>query len=139
MTDTMLGNEPTNEDVEAVVAYIRTLSPRNASSGGLSESAVRGRAVFESEKARCANCHPAPRFTDGRLHDVGLGSAQDVYPTYNTPSLVGVSRRVLFLHDGRSHNLRDVLTGPHNPSAVTGLGELSDEELEDLLAFLHTL
>jgi CxxC motif-containing protein (DUF1111 family) len=53
--------------------------------------------------------------------------------------LLGVSRRVIFLHDGRSRTLRDVLTGPHNPSAVTGLGELSDAELDDLLAYLESL
>jgi cytochrome c peroxidase len=125
--------------VEAVVAYIRTLSPGNAGSGRLSDAAVRGEAVFESDKAGCAKCHPAPDFTDGQLHDVGSGSPADSYPTYNTPSLLGVSRRVLFLHDGRARSLRDVLTGPHNPSAVTGLGELSDEELDDLLAFLQSL
>jgi DNA-binding beta-propeller fold protein YncE len=139
MTDTMLGNEPTHEDVEAVVAYIRTLAPRDAASGELSDAAARGRAVFEREKAGCANCHPAPHFTDKKLHDVGLGSPEDFYPTYNTPSLVGVSRRVLFLHDGRARSLRDVLTGPHNPSAVTALGELSDDELKDLLAYLESL
>ena len=139
MIDTMLGRRPTDDDVAAVVAYIRTLSPRSTAGAELSEAAVRGRGVFESETAGCANCHPAPHFTDGQLHDVGLGSPDDAYPTYNTPSLLGVSQRVLFLHDGRSRKLRDVLTGPHNPSAVTGLGELTDEELEDLLAYLESL
>jgi DNA-binding beta-propeller fold protein YncE len=139
MTDTMLGNEPTDEDVEAVVAYIRTLSPRDTRRCETTDAAVRGRAVFESEKAGCATCHPAPHFTDGKLHDVGLGSDEDVYPTYNTPSLLGVSRRVLFLHDGRAQSLHDLLTGPHNPSVVTGLGELSDEERDDLLAYLKSL
>jgi cytochrome c peroxidase len=139
MTETMLGTEPTDEDVDAVVAYLKTLSPHEANMGGLSEAAARGQAVFESGKAGCANCHPAPHFTDGQLHDVGLGSPEDSYPTYNTPSLLGVSRRVLFLHDGRAQNLRDVLTGAHNPSAVTGQGELSDEELDDLLAYLKSL
>lgn len=139
MIETMLGKKPTDEDVDAVVAYLRTLSPPAADDVEQSEAAVRGRAVFESEKAGCANCHPGPHFTDGQGHDVGLGSPDDAYPTYNTPSLLGVSRRVLFLHDGRSRSLRDVLTGPHNPSTVTGLGDLTDEELEDLLAYLESL
>ncbi len=139
MTDTMLGAKPTDDDVDAVVAYLRSLSPPDTHERELGGAALRGRAVFESEKAGCANCHPAPRFTDGQLHDVGLGSPDDFYPTYNTPSLLGVSQRVVFLHDGRAKSLRDVLTGPHNPSAVTGLGELTDDELEDLLAYLESL
>lgn len=139
MTDTMLGSEPAEEDVDAVVAYIGTLTPRTPDGDALRDAPLRGRAVFESEKAGCANCHPAPTFTDGQLHDVGLGSYDDAYPTYNTPSLLGVSRRVVFLHDGRSTTLRDLLTGPHNPSDVTGLGELTAQELEDLLAYLESL
>jgi len=139
MTDTMLGDRPTDDDVDAVVAYLGTLKSQNASTSELSDAAVRGQAVFSSATAGCATCHPAPHFTDGQLHDVGLGSPDDFYPTYNTPSLLGVSRRVLFLHDGRARSLRDVLTGPHNPSAVTGMGELSDAELEDLLAYLESL
>ena len=139
MRDTMLGEEPTDDDVDALVAYLKTLKSRDPGDEVLSEAASRGRLVFESEKAGCANCHPGPRFTDGKLHDVGLGSPEDVYPTYNTPSLLGVSQKVLFLHDGQARSLRDVLTGPHNPALVTGLGELSDGELEDLLAYLRSL
>ena len=116
-----------------------TLESAAHGNGELSDAAVRGQAVFESAKAGCATCHPGSHFTDGQLHDVGLGSAEDYYPTYNTPSLLGISRRVLFLHDGRLRSLRDVLTGPHNPSTVTGMGELTDEELEDLLAYLESL
>jgi cytochrome c peroxidase len=142
LTDTMLGKEPTDEDVEAVAAFVETLvSPPNPNreSGRLSESATRGEAVFRSDKAGCAQCHPAPHFTDGMTHDVGLGSPDDIYKEYNAPSLVGVYDRALFLHDGRARSLEEVLTGPHNPARVTGLGELSAKELRDLLAYLESL
>lgn len=142
MTDTMMGKAPEDRDVEAVVAYIETLTPSpnpNLESGRLSESAARGEVVFRSAKAGCATCHPAPNFADATTHDVGLGSEDDVYERYSAPSLRGVYDRLLFLHDGRSRSLKELLTGPHNPSSVTGKGELSAEELQDLLAYLQSL
>lgn len=142
LTDTMLGKEPTEGDIEALAAFVETLvlppNP-NRESGRLSESATRGEAVFRSDKAGCAHCHPAPHFTDGMTHDVGLGSPDDTYGEYNTPSLLGIYDRALFLHDGRARSLEEVLSGPHNPARVTGLGELSTEELRDLLAYLKSL
>ena len=72
-------------------------------------------------------------------HDVGLGSSDDSYEGYNPPSLRGVYDRTLYLHDGRARSLEEVLRGPHNPARVIGLGELSAEELRDLLAYLESL
>jgi hypothetical protein len=53
--------------------------------------------------------------------------------------LLGIYDRVLYLHDGRARSLEEVLTGPHNPARVTGRGELSADELKDLLAYLRSL
>jgi hypothetical protein len=62
-----------------------------------------------------------------------------MFHLYNPPSLCGVYDRPLLLHDGRAGSLKEVLTSPHNPSHVTGLGELSADELRDLLSYLETL
>ena len=35
--------------------------------------------------------------------------------------------------------LEDVLTGPHNPDAIVGKGELTAEELKDLVEYLKSL
>ena len=99
----------------------------------------RSREVFQSEKAACVVCHAGPRYTDRQIHDVGLGSAKDKYQGFNTPSLVDVFRKVRLLHDGRAKSLEEVLTGDHNPMQVTGKGELSPDELKDLVEFLKTL
>jgi YVTN family beta-propeller protein len=142
MSETMLGEEPTDHDVEVMAAFVETLAPPpnpHLESGRLSPSANRGEAVFHSDNAGCAQCHSGPDFTDGAMHDVGLGAPSDRYPQYNTPSLRGVYDRVRLLHDGRARSLEEVLTGPHNPSRVTGLGELSADELQDLLAYLNSL
>jgi DNA-binding beta-propeller fold protein YncE len=142
LTDTMLGKPPTNEDVAAVAAFLKTLKlPPNPhrQSADLKEAITRGEVVFHSEKAGCARCHPAPLFTDGKKHDVGLGSKGDVYQGYNPPSLRGVFDRIVYLHDGRAKSLEEVLKGSHNPAKVTGNGELSDQEMKDLLVYLRSL
>jgi YVTN family beta-propeller protein len=142
LTDTMLGPEPSDHDVAALAAFIETLSPPpnpHQESASLRELAMRGRAVFESAKASCANCHPGPRFTDGLTHDVGLGAKTDAYEGFNTPSLKGVYDRVLLLHGGQARSLEELLAAPHNPARVAGQGELSDEELKALLAYLRSL
>jgi YVTN family beta-propeller protein len=143
MTETMLGQEPSDDDLQALSAFLETLAsppnPNRDRAGGLSEAARRGEQVFKGEKAGCARCHSGPYFTDGRVHEVGTGARDDVYKGYNPPSLLGVYDRVLYLHDGRARTLDEVLTGPHNPAKVTGRGELSAEEMHDLLAYLRAL
>lgn len=140
---TLRGRKPTAEETADVVAYLGTLrplpNPHRAADGKLSPAAERGKAVFHSPKAGCADCHSGPHFTDGETHNVGLGRKSDRYEGYNTPSLVDVQRRIRLLHDGRSRTLEHLLTGPHNPAKVTGKGELSAEERADLIEFLKTL
>lgn len=142
-TETMLGPEPTADDVRAALAYLESLplppNPRQPEGAPLSAAAERGRAVFESDVAGCSACHSGPLYTDGQVHDVGLASKRDAYQGYNTPSLVGLVRRVRYLHDGRAKSLEELLTGPHNPAQVTGRGELTAEQRADLIEFLLTL
>ncbi len=146
LTDTMLGPQPSDDDVQAMTAYLSQLQPppnphalAAAKDAELQATVDRGRLVFQSAKANCAACHSGPNFTDGEIHDVGLGSEKDRYDGFNTPSLVGVFRRVRLLHDGRARSLEQVLTEDHSPTKVTGQGELTTAELADLIAYLKTL
>ncbi len=143
ITDTMQGPRPSEEDVTALIAYLETLkappSPHRGPGGELSAAALRGQTVFRSEKVGCANCHSGPLFTDGQIHDVGLGSPKDVYKGFNTPSLLAVHNKVRYLHNGRAKSLEEVLTEYHNPAKVTGLGELSADERKDLIEYLKSL
>ena len=142
-TKSMQGPRPKPEDVDTLKAYLGTLDfPRNPyleKDGSLSESAKRGKLVFRSAKAACNTCHGGPEFTDGKIHTVGLEERGDVYQGYNPPSLKGVYDKDPFLHDGRAKTLRDALTTGHDPESVTGLGSLSEAELEDLIAYVKTL
>jgi mono/diheme cytochrome c family protein len=143
LTETMLGPEPSREDVRAVVAYLDqmqpALSPYRESDGSLSVAAQRGELVFRSAKAGCTTCHRGAEFTDGEVHDVGLGSPKDLYHGYNTPSLRGVHRKVRLLHHGRAQSIEEVLQDLHAPQNVTGQGELSADELADLIEYVRSL
>ncbi|MBX7071642.1 MAG: hypothetical protein K1X71_00730 [Pirellulales bacterium] len=142
LTETMLGPEPTDDDVAALAEYLSLReapsNPYRAGDGALSAAAMRGKLIFESDNAGCLRCHHGAYFTDGKTHDVGLGSPADKFDGFNTPSLLGVHRRIRFLHDGRATSLEEVLQGPHHPSRVSG-GTLSDSELADLVEYLKSL
>jgi YVTN family beta-propeller protein len=143
LTETMLGPQPTDHDVDAILAYFAKLdgppNPFRGKDGSLSEAAERGKALFASERAGCATCHSGEHFTDGQVHDVGLGSRRDRYPGYNTPTLRNLYQRVKLLHDGRVESLEALLTGPHAPEKVAGSGGLSEAEVKDLVEYLKTL
>ena len=143
MIDTMLGKPPTDDDVKAMIAFLETLqpppNPYRTKDGQLSDAARRGEIVFKSAKANCATCHSGKYFTDGRVHLVGTEERGDVYKGYNPPSLLGIFDRIQYLHDGRAKTLEETLKGPHNPDRVTGRGELSEQEMPDLLAYVRSL
>jgi YVTN family beta-propeller protein len=142
-TKSMQGQRPSDDDVEALVAYLGTLEyPRNPyrdEDGSLSPAAERGQAVFRSAKAACNTCHGGPELTDGKIHAAGLEEPDDAYRGYNPPSLRGVYDKDPYLHDGRSKTLEETLSGPHEPDLVSGLGSLTDAERADLIAYLKSL
>ncbi|QDT08469.1 cytochrome c peroxidase [Planctomycetes bacterium K23_9] len=142
ITSTMLGEEPSAKDKHALIAYLKTLSrPPNPFRNDyeLAESIDRGRALFHSSKTACADCHNGPHFTDGQVHDVGLGSADDAYEGYNTPSLIGTYQKVRWLHSGRAKTLERVVNELHSPEKVSGTDKLSEQESADLITYLKSL
>ncbi len=142
-TKSMQGPRPSSEEINALVAYLATLEyPKNPfrnPDGSLPPPARRGEQVFRSEKAACSTCHGGPEFTDGKIHVAGLEERDDAYRGYNPPSLRGVYDKDPYLHDGRAKTLREALSGPHSSQKVTGDGELSENEIDDLIAYLKTL
>lgn len=141
--DSMQGKAASAEDLQAILAFLDTLrpppNPYRDVHGNPTEAARRGEQVFRGDKADCIRCHSGPYFTDGKVHDVGLGKRDDVYKGFNPPSLLGVHDRMLYLHDGRSRTLEEVLRGPHSPAKVTDRGELTEAEMKDLIEYLKSL
>ncbi len=143
ITSTMMGPEPSADDVAAVVAYLEHLKPSPSPWQPVGKEQIaawqRGRDLFASERAGCVACHEGQLYSDGLNHDLGLHDEQDRYDEFNTPSLRGVFSRTLLLHDGRSQSLEDLLKGPHAPQITGGTAPLTEEELQDLIIFLKSL
>ncbi|MEX0715721.1 MAG: cytochrome c peroxidase [Planctomycetaceae bacterium] len=133
---TMQADHVRDDDVTALVAYLKTLEspPGIAVARGAVDraAAARGRAVFESHG--CAACHAPPHYTSEAVHDVGL-SDDDGHAEFNPPSLRGVSQRDSFFHDNRAATLRAVFEEHRHPNGT----RIAKKELADLLAFLESL
>lgn len=108
------------------------------------EQELRGEELFHG-KARCAECHPAPFYTDNQMHDLKLGrffepkevnKAKAVEDgSIKTFPLRGIKDSPPYLHDGRLLTLDDTV---EFFNIVTGV-KLTQQEKEDLVAFLKTL
>jgi len=132
---TMHGSDPTDEHVDGLVAFLKTLQAPTAAGDLSSESSqeiAKGRQVFES--LNCQRCHVPPTWTSPGSYDVGL---QDEVGNklFNPPSLLGVSRRTRLLHDGRATSLSGVVNGHRHQLPQ----QVSHEELVALVKFLLSL
>ena len=133
---------PTDQEVEDLLAYMVSLqptpSPHLTAEGKLTEAAVRGKALFEG-KAACAECHPAPYFTDRKMYDVGVDSETDHGQLYDNPTLLEIYRTAPYLHDGRALTLEEVFTTNDKLGKHGKTKELSAQELDDLIAYVLSL
>lgn len=108
------------------------------------ESEMRGQEVFFG-KSRCADCHPAPYYTDNLMHNMrterffkpqminGRMASQD--GPIKTFPLRGLKDSPPYLHDRRLLTIEDTV---EFFNLVTGV-KLSDQEKKDLVAFLRCL
>ncbi len=133
---------PTPEREAAVKAYIRAMEPERSPylmDGQLSEKAIRGKAIFESDETGCAGCHPGPLYTDLKTHDVGTRSRLDRAAEFDNPTLIELWRTGPYLHDGGAASLREVFTRFNPDDAHGRTSHLSDEEMDALVAYLLSL
>lgn len=137
-------NQGRSYELDALAAFIDSLrvplSPRHAGGEPLDASELRGREVFHREKVGCAVCHPAPLYTDLKMHDVGTATPDErIGPAFDTPTLRGLHDSAPYFHDGSVASLRGTLTLPSPKGEHDVRGILSDDEIDDLLAFLFAL
>jgi cytochrome c peroxidase len=136
--------EPTPEEIQAVVAYLKSLqpvvSPHRNEDGSLTDSAKRGEQLFNTPEIGCAQCHPAPLFTDLTVYDVGTINPLDRNENaFDTPSLAEAWRNPPYLHDGSAPTLKDVIT-KHNAADKHGsTSKLTPQQIDDLAAYLESL
>jgi len=127
----------------AVDEYLKSLrpdpNPYRTRDGKLTEAARRGKRIFEG-KARCATCHRGPLYTDMKPYDVGTRGPYDREgDKFYTPKLIEIYRVAPYLHDGRAATLREVIT-KFNPGDRHGAtSNLTEQEIDDLVAYLKSL
>lgn len=100
----------------------------------LTEAALRGRDLFQRPDLGCVDCHTGPRMTNAEAADVGTGR------TFAVPALQGLALRAPYMHNGCALTLRDRFTEACGGGDAHGTtSQLSEPELDDLVAYLGTL
>lgn len=96
-------------------------------------------------KARCADCHPAPYYTDNSMHDLKVerfykpqminGMKATAQGPIKTFTLRGIKESPPYLHDGRLLTLEDTVEFFNLVLEI----QLTAQEKRDLVAFLRQL
>ncbi len=164
--------EPTTDRAALALAqWQRTLTSGNTRDdryvggelGALTESEIRGRDLFYSERGECFHCHATRLFTDNQFHNNGLdaevagaGRAEITGRSlddgaYKTPTLRNVAQTAPYMHDDRFATLEEVIAFyshglVYSPSVDAlmqnvhdGGPHYSDQEQADLVAYLRAL
>jgi cytochrome c peroxidase len=130
----------------------------------MSESAIRGRKLFMSDRAKCFDCHFSPDFTGDEFKNIGLydekkyvdkgryeitGNPNDL-GKFKVPGLRNVGMTGPYMHDGSFKTLEDVIdyysniydfvSKPINlDTTLIKPIQFTEGEKKDLIAFLHSL
>jgi cytochrome c peroxidase len=131
------------ETAVSVDEYLKTIepdsNPNRDANGKLSEAATRGKAVFEG-KALCVNCHSGPFLTDMRAYGVGTaGPYEPKDMKLYTTRLNELYRNAPYLHDGRTADLKEVITIYNKEDKHGKTTDLTPQEIDDLVAYLKSL
>ena len=166
-------NDPNHADpvtwtniIQAIATFERTLISDNsrydqflAGKTTFTAEELRGKNLFFSEKAGCAECHNGFNFSDDKFHNIGLYNldGKGTYPEPNrgvmelsglpqdmgkfrTPSLRNIAMTAPYMHDGSVATLEAVLDikAKGTPSTSKPLA-LTPQDKSDLITFLKTL
>jgi len=129
-------------DLKAVQAFLRAMQPEHSPhlvNGRLSEKALRGKALFESDAVGCSHCHPGPLYTAMEPHDVGTKHELDRKSTFDTPTCVELWRTGPYLHDGSAVTLEQMLTSMNPDDKHGKTSHLSAADVEALVQYLLSL
>jgi YVTN family beta-propeller protein len=142
------------KDLDALTAYILTgiKNPPNLQfnpTGQLTESQLRGKAIFERTKDtkgieipeanRCITCHTPPYYTNRKLTYVQTLAATDDSIMFDTPRLNDVYASAPYLHDGRAATLEEIWTKYGTTDKHGRVNDLSKIQLNDLVDYLKSL
>ena len=126
---------PEDESV-AIDEYLKSLQPvpsPHLVDDELSPAAERGKKLFESNRIGCHKCHPAPLYTDLKMHDVGTRGQYEYVDRYDTPTLIEVWRTAPYLHDGRYLTIKELIVKGKHGKTRGQIESLSEQEIDDLV------
>jgi len=129
-------------DAVAIDEYLKSLQPvpsPHLVAGQLSPAALRGKALFFSERIGCAECHPPPLYTDMLMHDVGSQRPFDRRRDFDTPTLIEVWRTAPYMHDGHYTTIKELIVEGKHGNRDGSLDQLDDRQIDDLVEFVLSL
>ena len=128
--------KPMEDEIAAIAAYLKTLDAPPSIDVARDtvnlDAIARGRKVFLSNN--CNSCHQELNYTSPDTYQVGLED-QLGNKEFNPPTLIGVGQRYNLFHDNRASGLNEVFSKYKHQIK----GDLSDEQLDDLILFLRSL
>jgi hypothetical protein len=127
---------PTAAQEIALDDWMDGIPPRmhDVPSPAVAASIAAGKTLFEDATVGCTSCHSGASFTNNLSADIGFG-----YPL-QVPTLVDVSFRAPYLHDGSVATLTDRFSDPTARSGLHGhTSQLSAGEISNLVAYLGSL
>jgi len=131
-----------DDEAVAIDEYLKSLRPvpsPHLVDGALSPAAERGKKLFESNRVGCHKCHPEPLYTDVKMHDVGTRGQYEYVDRYDTPTLTEVWRTAPYLHDGRFLTVKELIGKGKHGKTRGQIESLSEQEIDDLVAFVLSL
>ena len=122
------------EQTAALAAYLEVL-PKPAAPTRNTQQVARGQKLFDSAEVGCRTCHDGKQYTDQDKHKFSTATL----PEADTPSLVGLAASAPYYHDGSAATLEALLRDRGNVHGMTETAKLTDQQVNDLIAFLETL
>lgn len=144
------------EDAELYAKYEKLKADSDAHP--MSESAIRGQALFFGTKANCTACHAGANFADELYHNIGVGMEVEKpdlgryevtkdekdQGAFKTPTIRNITQSAPYMHDGSQKTLLEVVEwyakgGHPNPTLSDKIKklDLTDQDKADLVAFME--
>ncbi len=132
-------NAADDQQVVDITNYLKQLAPppslyniRSEIGDGMKKSVQTGQKLFND--LGCGECHAGKSYTSRKIVDVGLVDEVGARK-FNPPSLLGVSQRTSYLHDGRAKSLDQLFAEQKHQLDQA----LTDHQRKALVNFLKTL
>ncbi len=151
---------------KAIANFVRSIISGNSrydkfvkgDTAALNESEKRGLRLFFSDRTKCSECHSGHLFTDNKFHSTGITThyfdrgrflvtdENEDRGKFRTPTLRNIALTAPYMHNGEILTLEEIMQHYNNGGKIfinkdkrmKPLG-LSQEEIKDLINFLHAL